>query len=104
MKYDMAAKFNRADVLAEVLAQLSTLKGEKLTMDDVGVEAVRLNYDELDLRLVPESVESQLPLWSVIYLLSIDNLVGYVLVDDEQTELYATGIISEGRLLGKEGF
>lgn len=100
----MAAKFNRADVLAEVLAQLSTLKGEKLTMDDVGVEAVRLNYDELDLRLVPESVESQLPLWSVIYLLSIDNLVGYVLVDDEQAELYATGIISEGRLLGKEGF
>ncbi|ARW15102.1 hypothetical protein [Lactiplantibacillus plantarum] len=44
----MITKFNRCAVLSLVLAKFSELVKEDVTADDVGMEAVRLNLDELD--------------------------------------------------------
>lgn len=100
----MIEKFDREKTVVQLLKEICDASQEKLTIDDVGMEAVRLNYDELDLRLVPDDVQAQLPFWMIVYMMGIDDLVGYALVDDEQTVLYAMGVLRDGQLLSKGGF
>ncbi|WP_324715203.1 hypothetical protein [Lactiplantibacillus plantarum] len=95
----MITKFNRCAVLRLVLAKFSELVKEDVTADDVGMEAVRLNLDELDLRLIPKAIQQDLPLWVVVYTFSIDDYVAYAVVDDEQFWLFVAGIMYDGKLL-----
>ena len=55
----LVRKFNHKGMEKRVLEGLSRLVEEPLTLNDVGIEAVRLNYDELDLRLIPDDVQEE---------------------------------------------
>ncbi|MCS8602911.1 hypothetical protein EFE36_04840 [Lactiplantibacillus pentosus] len=99
VKNKMITEFNRCAVLKLVLAKFSELVKEDVTADDVGIEAVRLNFDELDLRLIPEVIQQELPLWVVVYTFSFDDYVAYAVVDDEQFWLFVAGIMYGGKLL-----
>lgn len=95
----MIRKFNRDYMKSQVLEGLSKLVGKPLTLNDVGMEATRLNYDELDLQLIPENIQKSLPLWVIVYDFSIDGFFAYAVVDDEQHQLFVIGVMQNGDLL-----